>query len=418
MEQLHKRFTDDQVKDMIRRYLKKEIEGKYVQSVLGIGKTRFSHLVKAYRRSPDTFSVQYNRASPTRRIDPKIEANIIKELSIDKKSIQNKEIPLWSYNYSYVKDRLKTKYHQKVALSTLIDKAKKHGLYLKQRIKKIHDRVVLTRYAGELIQHDSSHHLWAPDAGVKWYLITSLDDFSRYLLYAALVLRETVWTHILALQTLAFSHGLPYRFYVDCHSIFRFVRGRDELHYKHNLLTDDADTQWKQVLGDCQIKPVYALSPQAKGKIERPYRWLQDHLVRTCIRENITDIREAQIILEKEVHEYNHKRVHSTTGEIPYLRFQRAMKEKQSLFREFGVKPPFQSPKDIFCFRINRMVNAYRQVSINNLVLKFNGACPGQDVNLRIYPLNQELSEVRFWVKNRLMDTQTVKNAELKLVHF
>lgn len=418
MEQLHKRFTDDQVKDMIRRYINQEIERKYVQSVLGIGKSHFFQLVGRYRDDPEKFSIQYGREAPTRGIDPEIEDNILRELAIDKKSIQNKNVPLWSYNYSYVKERLKTKYRQKVALSTLIDKAKKHGFCLKERIQKIHDRQVLTRYAGELIQHDSSHHLWAPQGGVKWYLITSIDDFSRYILYAALVLRETAWTHILALQTIALSYGLPMSFYVDCHSIFRFVRGRDELHYRHHLLTDDTDTQWKQVLDDCNIKPIYALSPQAKGKVERPYRWLQDHLVRTCVRENVTRIEQAIPILEEEVYQYNHKRVHSTVKEIPYLRFQRAMKEKKSLFREFGVRPPYQSPKDIFCFRVNRMADAYRKVSINNLELKFNGAIPGQDVNLRIYPLNPELSEVRFWVRNKLMDIQTIKNEELKVVHF
>ncbi|MBT9165157.1 MAG: hypothetical protein DDT23_01172 [candidate division WS2 bacterium] len=29
----------------------------------------------------------------------------------------------------------------------------------------------------------------------------------------------------------------------------------------------------------------YALSPEAKGKVERPYRWLQDRIVRTCALE-------------------------------------------------------------------------------------------------------------------------------------
>jgi hypothetical protein len=43
MSQLHKRLTDQQVKDLIERYLKNEIERKYVQEVLGVRKVRFSH---------------------------------------------------------------------------------------------------------------------------------------------------------------------------------------------------------------------------------------------------------------------------------------------------------------------------------------------------------------------------------------
>jgi len=321
---------------------------------LGIGKTRFFHLVKDYRKNPAQFSIAYTRHAPTRQIDPAIEKNIVKELAIDKRAIQNKDIPLNCYNYSYVKERLETKYAQSVSLPTIIDRAKKNDFYLKERKRKMHDREVITRYAGELIQHDSSHHLWAPASKEKWYLITSLDDFSRYILYALLVKRETVWTHLEALQTLVLQHGLPYSFYIDSHSIFRFVRSRDALHYKHHLMTDDIDPQWKRAVKELGIKPIYALSPQAKGKIERPYRWLQDHLIRTCIREDVKDIRRADQILGTEVHQYNHKRIHSTTGEIPYLRFQRATEEKQTLFREFKLNPPFESAKDIFCLRFER----------------------------------------------------------------
>jgi len=104
---------------------------------------------------------------------------------------------------------------------------------------------------------------------------------------------------------------------------------------KKNKLTDDVTPQWKQVLDDLNVKITYALSPQAKGKIERPYGWLQDRLIRTCARENIADIREAQEILTQEVHRYNYHQVHSTTQEVPYFRFQRAIKDRVSLFREF-----------------------------------------------------------------------------------
>ena len=99
-----------------------------------------------------------------------------------------------------------------------------------------------------------------------------------------------------------------------------------------------------------------------KGKIERPYRWIQDRLVRTCYRENIRDIKEVQLILNNLVQKYNYRIVHSTTGEIPYIRFQRAIREKRTLFREFTISPPFKSTKDIFCLRVDRMVNSYRKI--------------------------------------------------------
>ncbi len=248
MSQLHKRFTSEEVKLFLERYLKKEIERKYIQDILSISKRRFFILLKKYKENPQLFTIEYRRTTPSRTISAEIEQNILKELGIEKKLIKDKEIPLKSYNYSYIKNRLAKAYHQKVSLNTIIDRAKKQGFYLKKPKKTIHDREVLTHYVGELIQHDSSYHLWAPFAKEKWYLITSLDDYSRFILYAALVKKETTWIHITALQSVILKYGLPYAYYVDSHSIFRFVQTRDSLWRKHHLLTDEATPQWKQVL--------------------------------------------------------------------------------------------------------------------------------------------------------------------------
>jgi len=417
MAQIHKRFEDSQVKDLISRYLRKEIRRKYIQEILGVRKTRLFALVKKFKENAKKFSVQYSRKTINRKIPWDIEKNILKELAIDKKLIQDKEQPLKSYNYSYVKERLKDNYKQIVSVPTIINRAKRNDYYLVKRPKKgRHDREVLTTYTGELIQHDSSHHKWSPYVTEKWYLITSLDDFSRFILYAALVRRETSWTHIQALESVILKYGLPFSYYTDSHSIFRFVQGRDSFWRTHYKVTDEADPQWKQILIECSIKPINALSPQAKGKIERPYRWLQDRIVRTCAREDVTDIKHAQKILNGIIRKYNYQWVHSTTKEIPYIRLKRALKTN-SLFREFNLPAPFVSTKDIFCLRIKRSIDAYRKVSLNNLKFKVN-AMPSQPVTLRIYPLNEHVSEVRFWCKDKLIDVQRAKNFDLKISCF
>ncbi|MEW6558286.1 MAG: hypothetical protein AB1349_13230 [Elusimicrobiota bacterium] len=219
------------------------------------------------------------------------------------------------------------------------------------------------------------------------------------------------------MESIFLKYGLPYSFYVDSHSIFRFVQGRDSIWREHRKITDEVDTQWKQVLDDCNVKIIYALSSQAKGKIERPYGWLQDRLVRTCARENISYIKQAQTVLNYEVNRYNYRQVHSTTREVPYYRFQRALQEKKSLFREFTIKPPFLSTKDIFCLRLQRTTDAYRKISINNLVLRVN-ADPYKQLELRISPLNNSFAEIRFWCNNKLVDVQKVKISDLGLSSF
>jgi len=428
-KQLHKNFTDGQVKSLLEKYSKKEIKLSYILQILRIKRRRFFELLERYRKDPDNFSIQYERKTINRKINPDIEKNIVKELKIEKDLIKNKDIPIKWYNYSYIKDLLEQKYNQKVSLPTIIDRAKRNNFYFLRPKGKAHDKEVITNYPGELIQHDSSHHQFAPYAASKWYLITSLDDYSRLILYAVLVERETTWEHILALEAVLLKYGFPLAYYVDSYSIFRFVQGRDSFWRNHYQLTDEVDPQWKQVLNDCGVKVKYALSPQAKGKIERPYRWIQDRLVRTCYRERISDINQAQLVLNSLIQKYNYQWIHSTTGEIPYIRFQRALKEKKSLFREFRIRPPYKSINDIFCLRVDRMVNPYRKVSINKLELKVPkaplhdlsacGHAQAERIQLRLAPDRESgLSEVRFWYEDEFLGIQKVKNSEFNLVQF
>ena len=46
---------------------------------------------------------------------------------------------------------------------------------------------------GELLQHDTSYHLWSPLAQTKWYLITTIDDHSRRSLHGDLGDKESSW---------------------------------------------------------------------------------------------------------------------------------------------------------------------------------------------------------------------------------
>jgi hypothetical protein len=161
-----------------------------------------------------------------------------------------------------------------------------------------------------MIQHDASVHLWSPLAAEKWTLITSLDDYSRLLLFVDFFPHETSWAHIQAGQTVLVKNGLPVRYYVDNLRVFRFIQKRDSFWRNHVLETDDVDPQWPQVMRVLNVGVTYALSPQAKGKIERPFRWLQDRIVRTCALEGISSCDDARMVLHAEVERYNHHQVH------------------------------------------------------------------------------------------------------------
>lgn len=123
--QLHKRFPDQQVKSLLQRYLDKEIKLNYILEILGIKRRRFFQLLIEYQKDTDNFSIVYKRKKKTRTISKEIEENILKELSIERNLIGNKDIPIRSYNYSYIRDQLWSKYRQKVSVPTIIDRAKK-----------------------------------------------------------------------------------------------------------------------------------------------------------------------------------------------------------------------------------------------------------------------------------------------------
>lgn len=404
MSQIHKRFSDDQVRAFFQSYCQGTLSRADVEEVLEIGKTRFFSLLKKYRQNPDGFSLTYERSSPA-KLSVKEEAEIKQALLEEKRIVEDPDLPISGFNYTAIRDRL-SENGIKVSVTTIINRAKQYDCHKPRKKTKFHDREVLTASIGALIQHDASLHLWAPLAKEKWYLITSIDDYSRKLLYADFVERETSWAHIQAAQELITTYGMPLRYYVDSLRVFRFVQGRDSVWRKHVLETDDVETQWQKVMSKLSIKVTNALSPQAKGKIERPYRWLQDRIVRTCIYENLSTIDEVRKVLKDEVNRYNNHQVHSTTKEVPSIRFEKAEQSGNSLFRKFSIPSPFSSALDVFCLRETRTVNAYRRISLFNHTIEVPKVPLREEVEVHLIPeSNRNIMHIRIWWNNQLVHT-------------
>jgi len=183
MGQVHKRFTSEQVRFLFQAYIQGKMNRPDLQEALGIGKSRFFSLLKEYRRAPETFSVSYERSTPP-RVSPTTDAEIKYELLREKKLVENPRLPISGYNYSALRDRLKKK-GICVSATTITTRAKALDCYIPHRRRQQpHTREVLTTAIGALVQHDASLHLWSPYAQEKWTLITSIDDYSRKLLFA------------------------------------------------------------------------------------------------------------------------------------------------------------------------------------------------------------------------------------------
>jgi hypothetical protein len=415
--QLHKKFTVEQVRVLMQAYCQGAMDRAGVEEVLRIGKTRFFALLRQYRQDPAGLNLDYVRSIPG-RLSTVVEEQISQELQRERTLVEDPSLPIKTYNYSAIRDRL-AKQDIQVSVPTIITRAKALGCYLAIRKRKHHDREVVTTAIGTLVQHDASHHRWSPFAAHPWVLITSLDDYSRKLLYADFVEQESTWAHIKAAESLMRTYGLPLRYYVDSLRVFRFVRSRDSVWLRQIAQTDEADPQWRQVMRLLGVDVIYALSPQAKGKIERPYRWLQDRIVRTCALEKLTTIEEARGVLRDEVDRYNNHQVHSTTGEIPSFRFENAQTHGNTLFRPLHLPKPYTSTKDVFCLRERRMVNGYRRITFANHEIELRNVPLREEVELHLLPdPAMGVLDIRVWWENKCVHTVTYPLSEFTRVHF
>ena len=421
MKQLHKKFTNEEVEQYLKWYENSTMTKSEVLALLGIKASRFYVLLKKYRDKPKEFSITYTRAKATHQLSPFVVSRIRHELEIESGFIRNPNMPILFYNYSAIRDAVEEETGSKLSAQTVINYAKKWRYYLERPKRKAHTREVITDTVGMLLQHDASIHQWSPYAfrtdgkPLKWSLITTLDDHSRKMLYADLFERESAWAHIQSLESVILRHGVGVQYYSDNHAIFRYVVNRDTLsaaNYNNILGTDDIAPQWKQCVEAAGMKVTYALSPEAKGKIERPYRWLQDRIVRRSAREHASKIEDVRHILRQEVDRYNTRAVHGTTGEIPNVRFMNAVNDGRTVFKPLDItntKPPVISTKDIFCLRTERKVNGYGKISLNNMQISVPGnLADGTPIVLHIIP-GKVTTEVRFLRNNLVLGYQLIQ---------
>jgi hypothetical protein len=124
-EQVHTRLIDEQVKMILDRFIRKELQSEQAMGLLGLKRSQFFEWVKKYRESKETFTIQYHREGKAREIHPEVESKILRELKVEKTLIEDPTLPIRYYNYSYIRDQLHKKYQYKVSLPTIIDRAKK-----------------------------------------------------------------------------------------------------------------------------------------------------------------------------------------------------------------------------------------------------------------------------------------------------
>jgi len=174
-----------------------------------------------------------------------------------------------------------------------------YGIWMPKRIKQ--KRIFQMRprrpRQGELVQVDGSDHLWFENRGKRCTLLVYIDDATGLLMQLQFVDSESVFSYYKATKSYLKSHGRPLAFYSDKHSVFKVNR--------QGALSGTGLTQFGHAMKQLDIELIYANSPQAKGRVERSNRVLQDRLVKEMRLMNISTKDEANAFLPSFVEDYN-----------------------------------------------------------------------------------------------------------------
>ncbi len=203
-----------------------------------------------------------------------------------------------------------------------------------------------------LLQVDGSRHQWLGPDGPWLTLLGAIDDATGDVPYALFRQQEDAQGYLLLLREVARKRGVPLALYSDRHNIFQ-SEAKEPLTLKEELSGRPLPTQVGRVLAELDVTWIGARSPQAKGRVERLWRTLQDRLYQELRLAGVTTVAEANALLPALIARHN-------------ARFRQPPAQPGSVYRRLlGGK----RPNDVFCFRYWRTVSMDNVVSLEGCVI-------------------------------------------------
>jgi transposase len=228
------------------------------------------------------------------------------------------------------------RYGIQVSRETLRKWMTEAGLWLSRKQRRTFHQPRLRRESyGELIQIDGSDHRWFESRGEPCTLLVFIDDATSRLMQLRFVRSESTDSYFEALQGYLGAHGCPVALYSDKHTVFRVGR--------QNTKGGSGMTQFGRALAELNIEILCANSSQAKGRVERVNRTLQDRLVKELRLAAISSMEAGNVYLPAFVERFNE-------------RFAIVAAKPENLHR--AVRLPASQLTDILCHREQRYVGA------------------------------------------------------------
>lgn len=228
-------------------------------------------------------------------------------------------------------EKLAEDHRLKVSRETLRQWMIRDGLWLsRQDRRRIHQPRLRRECFGELVQIDGSEHRWFEDRGDPCTLLVFVDDATSTLMHLEFLPSESTWSYFGALERYLDAHGRPVSFYSDKHSVFRVPEPG-----KHA----NGMTQFGRALAELQIEILCANSSQAKVRVERANRTLQDRLVKELRLAGIDDMEAGNAFLPDFMERHNAK-------------FARPPARPDNLHRPLNIAP--DRLREVLCLRDQR----------------------------------------------------------------
>jgi len=206
---------------------------------------------------------------------------------------------------TFVSEKLNELKNIKVSSETVRQMMIAKGFWIvgkrKQKHRKWRERKLMI---GVMVQLDGSPHDWFEGRGAKCTLVVFIDDATSQILWLEFVENESFKGVSRATKKYMEKHGRPISFYVDYGAVFSV-----------NLNNADREkiTQFECAIKDLNVDIIHARSPQAKGRVERCNKTMQDRLVKEMRLAGISSIEEAN----KFVQESNFIEKHNAKFAIP-----------------------------------------------------------------------------------------------------
>jgi transposase len=173
--------------------------------------------------------------------------------------------------------------------------------YKKRRARKHRRWRARRAHFGELVQIDGSHHDWFEGRGPVCVFMGYIDDATSNV-YGRFYAYEGTIPAMDSMKRYIKRFGILQSVYLDKHSTYK---AQSEPTIKEQLAGQQPMSQFERSLAELEIEVIHANSPQAKGRVERLFRTLQDRLVKEMRLAGIKSIDEANEFLKTFLPQFN-----------------------------------------------------------------------------------------------------------------